>query len=318
MSQCYNIFMEIQAPLLVLAIAIIIDLAFGEMPNTLHPVVWIGSLIRKTTRICEHAARKSQKPQKYLCGLALALIVISCAAAVGMLLNVLDSHHRIAGIVVTAYFLKSTFSIRSLVSSSNLIRRDISANDSVGARRDLTALVSRDASGLDEPKIASAAIESTAENFVDSILSPILYFALFGIAGALVYKAINTLDSMVGYRNERFMEIGFVSAKLDDVVNWIPARLSVIFILLASIRFSPRSALRVCLRDHALPASPNSGYPMAMVAGALSCRLEKPGSYVLGGEYPDPTGEHIRHANWVVLVATFFLVAVVAVGLAVL
>ncbi len=311
MSECYNIFMEVQAPLLVLAIAITIDLAFGEMPNTLHPVVWIGSLIQKTTMICEQAAQKSQKPQKYLCGLALALIVISCAAAFGMLLNVLASHHPIAGIVVTAYFLKSTFSIRSLVSSSNLIRRDLSANDLKSARSDLTSLVSRDASGLDEPKIASAAIESTAENFVDSILSPILYFALFGIPGALVYKAINTLDSMVGYQNERFREIGFVSAKLDDVVNWIPARLSVIFILLASIRFSPRSALRVCLRDHALPASPNSGYPMAMVAGALSCRLEKPGSYVLGGEYPNPTGEHIRHANWVVLVATFLLVVVV-------
>ncbi len=303
--------MEVQAPLLVLAIAITIDLAFGEMPNTLHPVVWIGSLIQKTTMICEQVAQKSQKLRKYLCGLVLTLIVISCAAAFGMLLNVLASHYQITGIVVTAYFLKSTFSIRSLVSSSNLIRRDLSANDLKSARSDLTSLVSRDASGLDEPKIASAAIESTAENFVDSILSPILYFALFGIPGALVYKAINTLDSMVGYQNERFREIGFVSAKLDDVVNWIPARLSVIFILLASIRFSPRSALRVCLRDHALPASPNSGYPMAMVAGALSCRLEKPGSYVLGGEYPDPTGEHIRHANWVVLVATFLLVVVV-------
>ncbi len=123
---------------------------------------------------------------------------------------------------------------------------------------------------------------------------------------------------MVGYKNERFMEIGFVSAKLDDAVNWIPARLSVIFILLASIRFSPRSALRVCLRDHALPASPNSGFPMAMVAGALSCRLEKPGSYVLGGEYPDPTPRQIIQANWIVLMATVLLVAGVAVGLVVL
>lgn len=303
--------MEVQAPLLVLAIAITIDLAFGEMPNTLHPVVWIGSLIQKTTMICEQVAQKSQKLRKYLCGLVLTLIVISCAAAFGMLLNVLASHHQITGIVVTAYFLKSTFSIRSLVSSSNLIRRDLSANDLKSARSDLTSLVSRDASGLDEPKIASAAIESTAENFVDSILSPILYFALFGIPGALVYKAINTLDSMVGYQNERFREIGFVSAKLDDVVNWIPARLSVIFIFFASVPYNPAAALRTCLRDHALPASPNSGFPMAMVAGALSCRLEKPGSYVLGGEYPDPTGEHIRHANWVVLVATFLLVVVV-------
>ena len=313
--------MEVQVPLLVLAIAITIDVAFGEMPNTLHPVVWIGSLIQRITIVCERATRKSHTSQKYLCGLALALICISCAAVTGIMLNVLTSQYQIAGIFVTAYFLKSTFSIRSLVSSSLLICRELSVNDVVGARSDLIALVSRDASGLNEPQIASAAIESTAENFVDSILSPILYFALFGIPGALVYKAINTLDSMVGYKNERFSEIGFVSAKLDDVVNWIPARLSVIFLLLPSFLFSPQSALRVCLRDHALPASPNSGYPMAIVAGALCCRLEKPGSYVLGGEYPDPSGEQIRQANRIIVGAAFLLVAVVAVvavGLAVL
>jgi adenosylcobinamide-phosphate synthase len=307
--------MEVQVPLLVLAIAITIDIAFGEMPNTLHPVVWIGSLIQRITIVCERAT------QKYLCGLALALICISCAAVTGSMLNVLTSHYQIAGIFVTAYFLKSTFSIRSLVSSSLLIYRELSVNDLKSARSDLIALVSRDASGLNEQKIASAAIESTAENFVDSILSPILYFALFGISGALVYKAINTLDSMVGYKNERFREIGFVSAKLDDVVNWIPARLSVLFLLPACIRFSCGSALRVCLRDHALPASPNSGYPMAIVAGALCCRLEKPGSYVLGGECPDPSGEQIRQANRIIVGATFLLVAVVAVvtvGLAVL
>jgi len=313
--------MEVQVPLLVLVIAITIDIAFGEMPNTLHPVVWIGSLIQRITIVCELATRKSQTSQKYLCGLALALICVSCAAVTGIMLNVLTLHYQIAGIFVTAYFLKSTFSIRSLVSSSLLICRELSANDSVGARSNLIALVSRDTRGLGEPQIASAAIESTAENFVDSILSPILYFALFGIPGALVYKAINTLDSMVGYKNERFREIGFVSAKLDDVVNWIPARLSVIFLLLPSFRFSPQSALRVCLRDHALPASPNSGYPMAIVAGALCCKLEKPGSYVLGGEYPDPSGEQIRQANWIIVGAASLLVAVVAavtVGLAVL
>ncbi len=318
MSECQNTSMEVQVPLLVLAIAITIDIAFGEMPNMFHPVVWIGSLIQRITIVCERATRKSQTPQKYLCGLVLALICVSCAAVTGIMLNVLTSQYQIAGIFVTAYFLKSTFSIRSLVSSSLLIHRELSANDSVGARSDLIALVSRDTRGLDEPQIASAAIESTAENFVDSILSPILYFALFGIPGALVYKAINTLDSMVGYNNERFREIGFVSAKLDDVVNWIPARLSVIFLLLPSFRFSPQSALRVCLRDHALPASPNSGYPMAIVAGALCCKLEKPGSYVLGGEYPDPSGEQIHQANWIIVGAAFLLVAVIAVGLVVL
>jgi len=319
MSACFtDTCMDIPVQVQVLVLAVTIDLIFGEMPNAAHPVVWIGALIQRTTTICERASQTSQKQQRHLCGLVLAMIVISCAAAAGMLLNVLASHHQIAGTFVIAYFLKSTFSIRSLVSSSNLIYRELSANDPVGARSNLTSLVSRDAKGLLEPQIASAAIESVSENYVDSILSPILYFALFGIPGALVYKAINTLDSMVGYRNERFREIGFVSAKLDDIVNWIPARLSVVFIFVASVPYNPAAALRICLRDHALPASPNSGYPMAMVAGALRCRLEKPGSYVLGGEFSDPSGGHIRQANWVVLVATVILVAVVAVGLAVL
>jgi len=214
---------------------------------------------------------------------------------------------------VMAYFLKSTFSIRALISSSNLIYRDLSTNNLAEARKDLVSLVSRDVRGLDEPQIASAAIESTAENFVDGILSPILYYAVFGISGALVYKAINTLDSMVGYRNERFCKIGFASAKLDDIFNWIPARLSVIFILLPSILFSPASALRVCLRDHALPDSPNSGYPMAAVAGALGRRLEKPGSYVLGAEFSDPAPREIVRANRIVLLATVFLVLGVVV-----
>jgi len=277
----------VPVPVLVLVLAVAIDLVAGEMPNAAHPVVWLGTLIHRITGWCERTDKRYHR----ICGLVLVLILI--------------------GIVLMAYFLKSTFSIRSLVSSSNLIYRDLSKNDIESARKDLISLVSRDARGLDEPKIASAAIESTAENYVDSILSPILYFAVFGLPGALVYKALNTLDSMVGYRNERFSAIGFASAKLDDIANWIPARLSVLFILLPSFRFSPGSALRVCLRDHALPASPNSGYPMAMVAGALGCGLEKPGSYVLGREYPDPSPHHILRANRIIMLASFLLIVVV-------
>ncbi|MEA1895271.1 MAG: cobalamin biosynthesis protein [Euryarchaeota archaeon] len=305
----------VPVPVLVLILAVAIDLVAGEMPNAAHPVVWLGTLIYRITRWCE----RTDKRYHQICGLVLVMICISCAAATGVLLTLLAERHSLIGIVLMAYFLKSTFSIRSLISSSNLIYRDLSANDIESARKDLIALVSRDAQGLDESKIVSASVESTAENYVDSILSPILYFAVFGLPGALVYKAVNTLDSMVGYRNERFSAIGFASAKLDDIANWIPARLSVLFILLPSLRFSPGSALRVCLRDHALPESPNSGYPMAMVAGALGCRLEKPGHYVLGREYPDPSSHHICQANWIVLLASFLLVAVaVAVAVAVI
>ncbi|MEA1944762.1 MAG: cobalamin biosynthesis protein [Euryarchaeota archaeon] len=292
----------------VLVLAIMIDLVFGEMPRTIHPVVWLGALIRQTSGICERVR------WKYISGLMLALICVSCAAVVGILLTCITAYLPIIGLFMMAYFLKSTFSIRSLFSSSNLIYKDLSANDLESARKDLISLVSRDTKTLDSHQVASAAIESTAENFVDSILSPILYYALFGISGALVYKAVNTLDSMVGYKNERFSKIGFVSAKLDDIVNWIPARLSVILIFFASIPYSPASALKTCIRDHALPQSPNSGFPMALIAGALSCRLEKPGKYVLGREYPDPAPQQILQANRIIMLASFLLIAAVVMG----
>lgn len=292
----------------VLVLAIVIDLVFGEMPNRIHPVVWLGALIHRTSMICE------RMPQKYhlVCGLMLTSACISCALIAGILLTIAASHlPDIIGLFILSYFLKSTFSIRALISSSNLIYRDLSMKDPEDARRNLISLVSRDTEMLDEHQIASAAIESTAENFVDGILSPLLYYALFGIPGALVYKTVNTLDSMVGYNNERFCAIGFVSAKMDDIINWIPARLSVIFILIASIPFNPVSALRTCLRDHALPTSPNSGFPMAMVAGALRCRLEKTDHYVIGREFPDPSRHHILQANRIIMLASFLLVVAV-------
>jgi len=293
----------------VLLLAVAMDILFGEMPGTIHPVVWLGALIRQTSRICERMR------WKYVSGLMLVLICVSCALVVGVLLTHITAHLPITGLFMMAYFLKSTFSIRSLISSSNLIYKDLSANDHKSARKDLISLVSRDTTTLDSHRIASAAIESTAENFVDGILSPVLYYALFGISGALVYKAINTLDSMVGYKNERFRKIGFVSARLDDIVNWIPARLSVFVILIASVPYSPVSALKTCIRDHTYPASPNSGFPMAAIAGALSCRLEKPGSYVLGSEYPEPDPQQILQANRIVLIASFILIVAVLMGL---
>ncbi len=155
--------------------------------------------------------------------------------------------------------------------------------------------------------MCSAVIESTAENFVDGILSPIFYFVLFGLPGALGYKAINTLDSMIGYRNQG--DFGWASARLDDVANYIPARLSVLFITMASaVHGSPLSALRTSRRDHGQTASPNSGWPMAAMAGALKISLKKPLYHTIGSEFALPEPQQIRDAIQITRISSMMLI----------
>tara|TARA_A100001037_G_scaffold294298_1_gene311901 strand:+ start:743 stop:1324 length:582 start_codon:yes stop_codon:yes gene_type:complete len=152
------------------------------------------------------------------------------------------------------------------------------------SRKDLKALVSRDPSQLTEQQVLAATIESVSENTSDSVIAPLLMFAIFGVAGALAYRSINTLDSMIGYRGE-FELLGKASARLDDVVNWIPARISAILIVLSS-SFLPSqkflSSLSIMLKHHKNTESPNAGWPMAAMAGALEIELTKQGHYSLG------------------------------------
>ena len=215
-----------------------------------------------------------------------------------------------AALLVMAYFLKSTFSIRMLLTTSRSILERMRSGNISEAQEALRALVSRDTAQLDEHQVASAVIESISENFVDGILSPILFYLVLGLPGALAYKAVNTLDSMVGYRNKEFIELGRPSARLDDILNWIPARLSLVFIGAAAlITGSVAGAVTICVRDHNLTPSPNSGWPMAVAAGALGVRLEKPKNYVLGNEFRLPEAADIERAARLVGTAALVLFA---------
>jgi adenosylcobinamide-phosphate synthase len=189
------------------------------------------------------------------------------------------------------------------------IKKDLEAGDIGTVRKNLKTFVGRDTSALDERQSASAVIESVAESFVDAILSPLFYFLLFGLPGALVYRMVNTLDSTVGYKKEPYVDLGYASAKIDDIANWIPARLSLVFIFAASIfAGSPVSAVRTCLRDHDKTASPNSGWSMAAVSGAVRVRLEKFGYHVLGDGFDVAEVEHIKKAVVVVALASVLVV----------
>ncbi len=191
-----------------------------------------------------------------------------------------------AAIVVEAYLLKGCLSIRMLADEGLKIRRLLKLDKLVEARYAMRSLVSRDTSLLDSQQICGAAIESVTENATDSLVAPLCFFALLGVPGVLAYRLAQTFDSMIGYRG-KYEYLGKAAARLDDILNFIPARLTALLLILSAAwyRGDRANAWRIARRDHRLTASPNAGWTMAAMAGALRVQLVKVGHYSLG----DPT-----------------------------
>lgn len=285
---------SIPGSLAVLAGALVLDLLIGEPPETLHPVVWIGKVIGKTREFFEGGQRAR------LAGVVVAILIPVVSGTLTYMLVAFGSYFwELAGPILGILLLKSTISVKSLLDTVKSVGEQIES-DPDGAREGLLALVGRDRSELSEGEMRSAAIESLFENLVDSVIAPLLYFALGGIFGygvgvalALFYKSVNTLDSMLGYRTEALRDYGYLSARLDDFLNWLPARISVPFVALAA--FSLR-AVSISVRDWKEPPSPNSGWPMGAAAGGLGVKLVKQGVYTIAGEYELPGAEDLRAA----------------------
>ncbi len=208
---------------------------------------------------------------------------------------------------VEAVALKSTFAGRSLLEAGRRVEEDLGIGDVDRARVDLRWLVSRRTDNLDRGLIAAAAIESLAENFVDSWLAPLAAYSVFGLGGALAYRAANTADAMWGYRSAEYEWLGKGAARLDDVLNWLPARLGGLLLVMAGPR--PRTALTVWRRDACLTASPNAGQTMATVAGHLGVRLAKSGQYVLHAEGRMPLASDVGAARRLVRCAMLLAAA---------
>ncbi|NIA03128.1 MAG: cobalamin biosynthesis protein [Nitrospirae bacterium] len=285
----------------VLALAIIMDILIGEPPATIHPVVWMGKIIKSLKNI--------SFGNKRIFGIFMVIITtgISLLAGAGVVMASLYISETFF-LLLAAYFLKSTFSLRMLLTSARQIKSQLESGTLKNARKELKALVSRDTTNLDRSHLTSAVIESISENFVDGIVSPLFFYLILGLPGALAYKAVNTLDSMIGYKNKEFIELGWASARLDDILNWIPARLSLIFIFAGSLfTGNPINAVKTCIRDRNKTASPNSGWPMAATAGSLGVKLEKKGNYILGSEFKEPVPGDIEKGSMLVGIATIFL-----------
>ena len=261
-----------------LTTAIAVDLLWGEPPARFHPVVWLGWLVSALER-----RAPSGDQGRLVYGAGLVAVVLACAALPAWWLERALGRLGLVGALLLGVCLKPAFAVRELFRAAARVGSALEAGDLPAARRWLRWLVSRDPSQLEPPLLAAAAVESVAENASDSAVAPLLYFTLFGLPGAMVYRAANTMDAMLGYRNERYEHLGKAAARLDDLLNLAPARLTGALITLAAAVTGGDAARasRIMFRDSALTASPNAGWPMAASAGALGVRLEKVGHYRL-------------------------------------
>jgi adenosylcobinamide-phosphate synthase len=297
---------------LTVLLAGLLDVSCGEPPNAVHPVAWLGGLIALLDR---HAPRERPRAE-LVYGVGIVLVACGVAAAVGLALcfAVVRLPWWLA-LPIAAVALKVSFSLRGLVGAGRHVQRNL-GDDAAAAREGLRALVSRDRE-LSPPEVASAAIESLAENLSDSVVAPLLYFALFGLPGALVYRAINTMDAMIGYHG-RYEYLGKPAARLDDLVNLVPARLTgLLLVALAGLRGRGAAAFGALRRQHRLSSSPNKLWTIAPMAATLGVQLAKTGEYAVGVDETAPTAATIGRAAAIVWQAGA-LTLLAAAGLAAL
>lgn len=262
-----------------IGIAIIIDWIIGDPPHWPHPVRWIGRVIS----FLEKVIRKRVK-NLYLGGALLWIGVI------GLMIAVLTVAYLILPTllmdILSIYLLYTALATRCLADEASKVKKTIENHELEASRDALSYLVGRDTQNLTEPQVSRAIVETVSENTIDGILAPLFYMlvlAPFGLSvvGAMVYKCVNTLDSMVGYVQEPYTEIGYVSAKMDDILNWIPARLGAMVMLVSGgfIGGDTAQAYKILKRDHRNHKSPNCAYPESVTAGLLNIQLGGTNTY---------------------------------------
>ena len=296
--------------------AMMIDLAVGDPPAKLHPVSWIGHLYARGRH---RLLRPAPRWRLLVRGGALTMGVALLAAAVSLAVAWWAGHLGAIGVLVEAMALKCVLALRGLARAAHQVRRALEANDLVAARNTVGVhLVSRPVANLGRSGVASAAIESVAENLTDALVAPLCFFALGGLAGAVAYRAINTADAMIGYREGALEHFGKVAARVDDVLNFVPARLAALALVLGVTLsgHDARGAFTAMWRDHGRTASPNAGWTMAAMAGGLGVVLEKPGAYRLGSgreAAPSDIARAVVITILAALIVSVFIIAVLSV-----
>ena len=254
--------------------AYLLDRIIGDPRWLPHPVIGMGQAIHRIERMI----RRWSMPEHRLraAGILLPLLIVGGAWLITWLvLLVANWIHPYLGAGLEILLIATTIASKGLKQAGMEVYRELIRQDWQAARRSLGMIVGRDTDQLDEPEIIRGTVETIAENIVDAVISPLIYALLGGAPLAMAYRAVNTLDSMVGYKNDKYLHLGWASARLDDIANYIPARLTAILLIALSgcLRLNAAGAWQTVVRDASGHPSPNSGYPEAAVAGALGIRL---------------------------------------------
>ncbi|HUY27594.1 MAG TPA: adenosylcobinamide-phosphate synthase CbiB [Candidatus Binataceae bacterium] len=301
--------------------ALALDLAFGDPRWMPHPVRAIGKLAERG----EDLLRTGDPKRDLARGAILAACVIALSViAAWAIVAIADWVNPVVGALAAVTVAWTTLALRGLDSAAGAVQDALAAGDDAGARRAMPALAGRDPEALDRAAMARACIESVAENASDGVIAPLLFLFVGGPVAAIAYKAINTLDSMIGYRDDRYLYFGRAAARLDDVANFIPARLTALCIAVAAqLTFRHGRAAIAAIRDDARShASPNAGYPEAAMAGALGVRLGGAAIYagelepraILGASGHEPDSADIGAARKLLRIAALIAFIVLAAG----
>ncbi|GKX32055.1 cobalamin biosynthesis protein CobD [Vallitalea longa] len=309
-------------PIIILCIAILLDRIFGDPVNIPHPIIYIGKLISRL----EKTIRKSRIPLK-IGGFVLLITTVGITFfSITLVLFVCSKIHPYIQDIVTTYLLYTALAAKCLKDEVLKVYKAIEKDDLELSRKQLSYLVGRDTNNLTKEEIIRGAIETAAENTVDGVLAPLMFIAIGFIVNmpvqfVFMYKAVNTLDSMVGYLHVKYKDIGFASAKTDDIFNYIPARLGSFFMLLAGgvLRYDFKKGLKILRRDNKNHKSPNCGYPESVVAGLLNIQIGGTNTYfdevVVKPTIGDPgeklNGKHIVKSTSVIYVSEIITLVVI-------
>lgn len=302
--------------LFVMAAALATDAAFGDPKNRYHPTAWMGGMIAAIT------IRMRLIPGKLGGVVVVMSVVATTAASVVILLYMFDAGssvlpqylQAVAYVLLGGVMLKTTIAIRGMKKHADAVLASLNRDDIGGARVNLSTIVKRDTKNLNKKHVISGVLESISENTVDGITGPFFYYAIFGLPGAFVYRAVNTADSMIGYRTSMFCNVGWFAARCDTILNYVPSRLTglVMVASAAILGCDWRGSYSTMVRDGPSTASRNAGYPMAALAGALGTQFEKIGHYSLGSGTVPLTVDHVRTAVSIMRLTSILFVATVS------
>jgi adenosylcobinamide-phosphate synthase len=302
----------------IIGFAIMLDLIFGDPKNRYHPTAWIGNFIGNLVPLFKNENVNLEK-------FGGILIVLISTTVVGILLIALNLKlesiignefvNIIVIIVVSAILLKTTMAIRGMEKHALAVTNALENNDIDEARVNLAMITKRKTKNLDKNHILSGVLESISENTVDGITGPMFYFALFGLPGAFVYRVINTIDSMIGYKTEMFKNLGWFGANCDNILNYIPSRLTAMTMVLGAmlLRYDWKNCYEIFKRDGKKTDSPNAGYPMAALAGALGTKLEKIEHYSLGTDIQEITSKKVKDAIALMKITSLLFYGIVSI-----